>query len=309
MLKRVAEKVAAEGLGPLMVRRNRGRLAVLAYHNVVPDGEAPGGDRSLHLPRSDFAHQLDLLAETHEVISLEEALRAIDGGGPDSPGPRAVVTFDDAYRGALSCGLEEVVSRDLPATVFVAPGVLGSDGLWWDVVPTGAAREEENAPATPLPDREELLEGAGGRDDVIRERAERRGWPMASPPRHARPATEAELLDAADLPGVTFGAHGWSHLNMERAGPEELNRELKRPLGWLEDRLGDRALRVLAYPYGRSSPEAERMAREAGYRAAFAVSGGLFDPCEAPRYRLPRINVPAGVSQDGFRLRALGLVR
>ena len=64
MLKRAAEFVLAHG-GPaaLAARRRRGSTLILAYHNVVPDGASPAGDRSLHLPFARFEAQMDRLAK------------------------------------------------------------------------------------------------------------------------------------------------------------------------------------------------------------------------------------------------------
>lgn len=320
MLKRAAESVLARGLGPWLERRSRASVAVLAYHNVVPDGEEPGGDASLHLRLRDFRRQLDALEETHRVVSLEEALQALEAAPPQtSHEPQAVITFDDAYRGAMTCGLDELARRGLPATVFVSPGVLGTEGMWWDRIRLDAENEGESANRTKsargsealglsAASREVLLtEEAGVSREALRRAGEER-WPVAEAPLHARPVSEEELREAAGCAGVSFGAHGWSHANLAVLDRDELREELLRPLAWLRDRLGDAALPVLAYPYGRWTPEVEAAAREAGYRAAFRVSGGRLDPRSEPPYSLPRINVPAGVSADGFRLRVHGLL-
>ena len=53
--KRVAERILRR-LGPATIARRRmtGRTLILAWHNIVPPGASPGGDRSLHLPLTDF---------------------------------------------------------------------------------------------------------------------------------------------------------------------------------------------------------------------------------------------------------------
>lgn len=325
MLKQAAERILARGLAPLLTRRDAGRVLVLAYHNVVPDGGNPGGDRSLHLSRRDFSDQLDAVVETHQVVPLDEALDTAASpaaeAGNEGGRPRAVVTFDDAYRGAMTCGLEELERRGLPATVFVSPGMLGADGFWWDLLSSGDRRDDLPAGAGSFgddlaggrggdpADREALLRDEAGRGDAILERAREEEWPMAPQPDHARPVRRDELLEAAGRPGVTFGAHGWSHANMARLDADELEEELVRPWTWLERELGEAFLPVLAYPYGRCSDAAAGAAREAGYRAAFTVTGGSLDPADvSDSFRLPRTNIPAGVSVDGFRLRALGLL-
>lgn len=320
VLKRAVEAGLARGIGPWLARRERQSLAVLAYHNIVPEGESPGIDRSLHLSRASFEQQLDVLEETHQVIPLSEALESLASGNSwCGNNPRAVVTFDDAYRGAMTCGLEALARRDLPSTVFVSPGLLDGGPLWWEEVPVD--REESTGrgeyPATDsgaphdrgrAPGRETMLTEFDGRGEEILVAADVERWPRLEPPIHARPVRGDELAAAARRYDVTFGAHGWSHPNLTQLEPREMNEELERPLRWLREHLESAALPVLSYPYGRHSDEVERAARLAGYRAAFRVSGGLVEPSSTALFSLPRINVPAGVSVDGFRLRVLGLL-
>src|SRR5690348_4128876 len=115
------------GVAYIARRRLRGRALVLAYHNVVPTGQPRLGETSLHLAQADFAAQLDLLASTHDVVPLESIVDDVS----ESARPRVAITFDDAYHGAITAGLEELRRRAMPATIFVAPGLLGGD-TWWD---------------------------------------------------------------------------------------------------------------------------------------------------------------------------------
>ncbi|MFL5521275.1 MAG: hypothetical protein ACJ8B6_10085, partial [Gemmatimonadales bacterium] len=108
--------LVASGLPALGRQRRRGDTLVLAYHNVVPDGLEAFGDRSLHLPLARFRRQLAALSETHDVVGLEQLESA-----PSSSRPRAAITFDDAYAGALLLGLPAALELGFPATIFVAP--------------------------------------------------------------------------------------------------------------------------------------------------------------------------------------------
>src|SRR5687767_498679 len=106
-LKRATEVALAHG-GPAHLGRLRGRARalILAYHNVLPEGEAPVGERSLHLPLTRFREHLEHLARHHEVVPLPALL---DGEGSTGRRPRVAITFDDAYHGALSVALPELV--------------------------------------------------------------------------------------------------------------------------------------------------------------------------------------------------------
>lgn len=260
-----------------------GRSLVLAYHNVVHDFDAERGDRSLHLPLPAFRQQLDLLQEHCCVVSLEQ----IVAGVPDADRPTVAITFDDAYRGAVELGGPELLHRGLPATVFVAPGLLGATVTWWDALGEMARERAENE-----------------RDRILAEEQGRHVVPTGvTLPAHYACATEAQVLELARA-GIGLGAHTWSHPNLASLTPEDLKGELERPLEWLRHREVGSAM--LAYPYGISSPAVERAAQALGYTAAFRVEGGWMQRTSDSRWALPRFNVPAGLSPAGFRLRLAG---
>jgi peptidoglycan/xylan/chitin deacetylase (PgdA/CDA1 family) len=294
LLKGAAERLAhRSGLTTLGRRRQRGKVLVLAYHNVVPDGVPPEGDRSLHLPLSRFRAQMLELATTHDVIRLEEA-RLVDRGAR----PRAVITFDDAYRGALRLGLPELVRLGLPATLFVAPGRLGAASFWWDrYAPPGGWPAELYFM---------LLEDRAGREERVDEWARSAGCAAHPPSEWLQCASEAELAESARAPGIDVASHSWSHCNLEAVESDaELTAEIMRPLRWLEER-GIPAVHWLAYPYGLRGARSKKAAHAAGIRGALRVEGGWWSPGRDGAHDIPRWNVPAGVSLGGFRMRLAG---
>ena len=299
-MKRVLELGLARG-GPALVARKlaAGRTVVLAYHNVLPDGAPAVGERSLHLPRRRFAAQLDVLRRTHDIVPLATVAER----SPSGARPRAAITFDDAYRGAVTAGVAEVVTRGLPATVFVAPAFVGGRTFWWDAL----ADPDSGVMAEALHD--EALERLAGDDAAVRAWAPGAGLRETPVPDHARVADERELLAAASLPGVTLASHSWSHPNLALLDSDALREQLTRPLEWLRQRFPAAVIPWLAYPYGISSPEVETAAARAGYRAALRVNGDWLAAGSAPVYAMPRLNVPAGMTIDGFVLRTSGVIR
>ena len=303
MTFRVAFKGAAEraliwsGVAGLHRRRMSGRVLVLAYHNIVPDGMPPGGDRANHLPLSMFVEQLSLLRETHDVVPLADTMAP----SPDKAGrPRAAITFDDAYRGAVRYGVAELVRQGLPATIFVAPACLGQRTFWWDALATTDSGLSAEV-------RTRALDELRGEHSAVMEWARGTNAPVAEMAGDMRSATEEELIEAASHPGITLGSHTWSHPNLTRLSTDEMAAELAKPLAWLRDRVRN-PLPWLAYPYGAFDDAVTRGCGLAGYAAGLAISGGWF--ARAPRYpfALPRVNIPPGVSRRGFAIRAAGLL-
>jgi peptidoglycan/xylan/chitin deacetylase (PgdA/CDA1 family) len=287
---------AAVALGVARLGRfvRRDRSLILAYHNVVPRGERAVGERALHLDQDEFGAQLDLLVETVSVISLG----AVDEPAKPQRRTRVVVTLDDGYSGALTAGVQEVVRRGLPATVFVPPGCLGGPPFWWDALAEAFGGE--------LPDRvrSEALVRYGGDGASILEAFRHNATAL---PDHARPA-DVGLLEAAwRQSGISIASHSWSHPNLAAIPPERVVAELTHSLAWLTERCPD-ALPWLSYPYGLHNSQVRRHAAAAGYRGAVQVSGGWLSRSPGDRYAIPRLNIPAGLSLDGFAIRIAGFL-
>lgn len=96
---------------------------ILAYHTVGRyDGLLPSG---IGTSPEDFVEQLEwLTASGYSVVPLDDVLARLAAGS--TPGPREVaITFDDGYADCLRYAMPELVERNLPATFFVCPGLLG----------------------------------------------------------------------------------------------------------------------------------------------------------------------------------------
>ena len=293
VLKRVGERfLAASPLPGMSLRGKRGRSIVLAYHDVCADSEAGQGDRSLHLKRSDFAEQLDYLVRHFDVVPVDNALREAR-----SSRPRVAITFDDAYRGALTHGVAELRTRTLPATVFVAPDLIGDVSPWWDQVEGSASGLPDAFRATALTEcrgfSKEVLAAAAGEGLTV------------APLRHElRIATEAELASAV-ANGLDVGVHTWSHPNMQLLTDDELSGECRRAFDWLSSRYAG-TRKWISYPYGLFDRRVAAACQQTGFEFGFAVSGGWTRTPPADPFAIPRVNIPAGISLAGFALRVTG---
>lgn len=304
MIARASIKAAAEwtlvrGGAPIVARfMHRDATIVLTYHGIVSAPDiARGGEASLHIDRQTFGDQLDRLAETHEIVPLRDLWSAPEGRRGR---PRAIITFDDAYTGALTLGVDELAKRGVPATFFVAPAFTSGRSFWWDGI---AARHDG---VIPTEVRRAALVECSGADDLVRDWADISRIPMDEPPAELRCATLADLRAAARVSGISFGSHSWSHPVLSRLSSNDLARELEWPLRWLH-RQFDEVLPVLAVPYGYSSAVVESEAQRLGYTALFPGHSGWVSVNDPLSRSLPRQSVPAGLSPRGFTLRGAGL--
>ena len=295
--KRLVERaLVAGGVASVGLAVRRRSAAVLAYHNIVPDDAPRIGDASLHLSQSAFAAQLDALQALFDIVPLGELLHEPSW---QRRRPRVAITFDDAYHGAVTLGVEELRRLGLPATVFVAPALLGARAFWWDLLADADRGEVDPA----LRDRV-LTEQRGRASAILAERGDRDDARLT--PFH-RPASISQVVEALHRhPGLTLGAHSWSHPNLAALPDAELANELELPLQWMA-RTTDRWLPVIAYPYGLTSPRVEQAAAQRGYVAGWRATGGWMRSMPRQRLDCPRVTVPAGVSSDGFALLVAGV--
>lgn len=269
---------------------------ILAYHNIIEPGSPAAGDRSLHLTLDKFLAQVDWLGDFCSFTDLPDLL-----GGTPGTRPKVVMTFDDAYHGAVHLGIPELQQRGVPATIFVCSRWEGGELPWWDALADrhGGLRAEV---------RREALDSRHGHGPEVMEWARESGMAPAELPRQFRIASPAEVSTLLEGGGVSLGMHGTAHANLCSLTDDELEVEL------LAARRETRAsyptaIDWLAYPYGLTNDRVAARASAAGFEGALEVSGGpIRDARLVDRFRIPRLNVPAGASLRGFRLRSVGVL-
>jgi len=294
-LKQIVERTLSSSVVSGMVRhRIRGKRLILAYHGIVPEGAALAGERALFVRQTEFSAHLELLADIADVVPLDRI---------DEPGngrPRVAITFDDAYRGAVREGVQELVSRSLPATIFVAPGRLDNHVFWWDALSHGRVALDETV-------RHHALHKLGGSDERVRAWAAELRLPSSDAlPAYAQTATREELREALSFPEITVGSHSWSHANLAFLSAAEVAAEVERPRDWLSAEFGEKAIPWLAYPYGLDSAVAHRAAIQASYRGGLRIGGGWHHTTDVSALARPRFNVASSLSLPGFGARIHG---
>ena len=222
-------------------------LRILAYHDV-PE-------------LAVLERHLQHLTRHYQLISADDVLAARSGSLV--LGPRSVwVTFDDAYPSALAAG-PLLADFGVRATVFVCPGVIGTDTpFWWQTVDTALGTREaaqERIRLKRLPDRD--------RREAVRLMAERLDSEAAN---SVPQASSSELLKWVSL-GHTLGNHTWDHPTLDTCSDEEQETQIVLAHDWLTALMGEEP-RLFAYPNGNSTPKSAKLLQSLGYRCA-----ALFD--------------------------------
>jgi len=113
----------------------RATAVVMVFHRV--DDRLKGNP--ITCTREQFSRYCDFFAQHFSVLPLSELVRRLREGRP--LGGCLSITFDDGYLDNYEAAAPELERRSLPATFFIASGLIGSTTQpWWD--------EEWSAPAT-----------------------------------------------------------------------------------------------------------------------------------------------------------------
>ena len=108
-------------------------------------------------------------------------------------------------------------------------------------------------------------------------------------------------LQQWQLAGMEIASHTMNHPFLTNCTPADLIYELAESKAFFESAL-QQPIDFLCYPYGRFNAEVSAAARQAGYKAAFAIFDGT--PWKKiDLFSLPRIPIPARQSLWEFKLK------
>jgi peptidoglycan/xylan/chitin deacetylase (PgdA/CDA1 family) len=271
---------------PTLLRSVRPRAVLLAYHNVV--SSAPEvADAPLHMPVDEFEQQMRWLSREFTCVTVRELVDQMHS--PRSMRGLAAVTFDDGYAGVALNAIPVLRAHRVPATVCIVPGLVGRDqGFWWD--------------RTPVPDetRRDFLARMQGDGDLIARIVPQ--LPSLHP--ELWPASWDTWQSVAG-PGVEIAAHTMFHRNLTALDDANLMSEVSDSADAIATVLGERPV-TFSYPYGMWNHRVRDAVNRAGFRAALTTSPGLVGHV-SDVLALPRVSVPAGLTQATFESWASGL--
>jgi peptidoglycan/xylan/chitin deacetylase (PgdA/CDA1 family) len=266
---------------PFVKRANTRDVQILVYHRVNDDNDPFFRGTPVNI----FARQMQYLAETYHVISLEEAVERITAN--DLPESAIVITFDDGYRDNYLQAFPILKRLGLSATVFLATGAIGTAKILWHDRVFNAFRETRVPVLEPF---------AGANTDAYRLGSdEEKFFAQSRVLRLLRSVDDDERLRLIDKladqlkvdnrtqdstlmlswdevremsrHAVSFGSHTVSHPILSTLTTEKANREIADSKAIIERELG-RPVTTFAYPNGTEhdfTNGTKNLLREAGY--------------------------------------------
>ncbi len=297
-------------------RNGGGRLCVVNYHRIL---ETCDPLLESEPDVATFRWQMELLARCFNVLPLHEAVQLVRSGRLP---PRAVsITFDDGYRSVHDLALPILRELKLPATVFVTTGYVGGGNMWNDriieavqslppgqldlsslglaVYPLGTLAERQRT-VQALTEASKYLPPQA-RLDLIKRLEQLVGADLD----HGLMLTP-EMVVNLERAGIEIGAHTISHPILTSLDDSAARHEIAG--GKLElEAITGKPVRLFAYPNGKIGKDFDerhmRMAREAGFAAAFTTAVGAVNHTQ-DLFQLPRSR-PWDKTPARFALRLL----
>jgi peptidoglycan/xylan/chitin deacetylase (PgdA/CDA1 family) len=277
-------------------RIGRQRAGILMYHRILPPGSSAREiEPGMYVRADSFEKHLRFLARNCSPVTLEEILPAL---GKPAAKPVCALTFDDGWRDFYRHAFPLLKSYNIPATVFLPTGYIGSGRWFWtdrlmrllSRKPPHPSEYGARRPSHPLARRVLSLCGRAGKEVdavvaamkscgqeeielILREVSRSLG--AASVPKEDLFLDWKEVREMADSGLVGFGSHTVSHRILTTLDDQAVRVELaesRRKL--LAEKVVSPGFLPFCYPNGNYTERIAGMVRDAGYSLAVTTQFG-----------------------------------
>lgn len=291
----------------------KSQVAILMYHRVSP---RPDGWSLEPLSPPSFEEQAEYFCRNYEMLPLDKLVSYLRQGKA-LPEKAVAITFDDGYRDNYLHAYPILKKYNIPATVFLTTGCIGTDKLfWWDrvgyLIHHTTVSQLDLAELGSYPLRSELDRFRAG--SIIAKRLKKMPEETKNllvekladicrveiPPDLARGLILSwdEIMEMNN-DGIAFGAHSVTHPILTKIPSEQAQYEITQSKRAIEEKLGQEVT-AFSYPNGDFNDSIDKVVRESGYACAVTTAPNLLTARANP-YRLGRI----GVGGDFSKLKAV----
>jgi peptidoglycan/xylan/chitin deacetylase (PgdA/CDA1 family) len=310
-------------LGVLERLRRTPGLLVLNYHRVGKPAGDPFDEATYSATAESLRAQLSYMKRWFAMPSPDEMQRSLTRRS--FADPTVLLTFDDGYRDNHQVVFPMLHALRVPACFFVVTGLLDAPRLpWWDRVAYSVKRTRVERLTLAYPERLQFDLQTMSRSRVT--------WRILRACKDARPFDASRFFDALAIAtgvdvdsgglartlfmswdavremaraGMTIGSHTATHPVLASLSEGMQRRELCDSRERIAEVIGSKP-DLLAYPVGGLDAFTEttkRLAREAGYRAAFGFWGGFNRASAIDPFAIARLGVAHAETWCQFRLR------
>ena len=307
------------------------KLLILMYHRVVEEQSVPGIQAGMFVEPSTFDMHLQYLATQFDVVPLSEWKEGGKArGGKQKQKPRCVLTFDDGWSDFYEFAFPILKRWELPATVFLPTGFVGTDRSFWTDRLAGAIRDEGQLRQRSWNSVDGAVDPIVGKILMLQGDYEHRLERAISLLKEERTEVIERVVDALyeqvrvdAAPGgrsfvdwnevdcmrnsglISFGSHTENHPILTTLNEAEVRREIRTSFDTLVARnASPREFLAFCYPNGNYTTRIAEIVREEGGHVAVTTEHGWAELVGNP-YSLSRV----GVHQDISSSRAMFAAR
>lgn len=283
---------------------------VLTFHRVLPQASIDTCyERQIAMTDTVFEQLLILLQREFRVVPLQQL---VESQGSLDGLQRVALTFDDGWEDTYSLAYPLMLRYGVPATVFICPGLMGTNRL--------------------LPEERfvRIWRSCKSREQLHLLQNDLRKWTTCNSsslemhfwarrlkqlPMDAKHMMLAHLEDIYRVAGdgvrrfmtwdearimanngMTFGSHTMNHSTLKVEQPEHIMEDLVSSRQMIARKLG-REITQLAYPNGGYDHRVIELAAEAGYSYGLTTDNGYVTRYTRP-LSIPRISMADAVVTD-----------
>lgn len=283
------------GIFEITHKLSRNFLTVLNYHRI-DDPFRDGFDTfrsNVSATPSDFARQMDYVAQRYNVISGEELADSVKNRHKLPP-HAAMITFDDGYYDNYTNAYPVLKERNLPAIIFLATDYIGEKKpFYWDLIAFCFYHTKKVQAELPYIGLQSWVDETSRNKVMQNWIAVLKKLPEAEKQSHVEKLPDTlEVIIPQDAfsnlmmswsharelseHGIEMGGHTASHPILTRISKQEAGSELARSKQQIEDAIGKRVL-SFAYPNGQVgdfNADLITCVRDAGFEIAFTLLSG-----------------------------------
>ncbi len=120
--------------------RTSSSARILMYHRILNEGDEICGENMV--TKEAFERQMKIISEKHNPVSMYELVEGIKNGNLRRGS--VAITLDDGYRDNYMNAYPILKRYDIPATIFLTSGIIGThDILWFDKVSASISLTEK----------------------------------------------------------------------------------------------------------------------------------------------------------------------
>jgi len=276
------------------------QFLILTYHRVLPKSIASKEtEPGMFVTPETFRRHLSFLKLHFDILplsTLTEQQSVLESEHNRSK-PACFITFDDGWRDLYQYAFPIIAECDVPATVFLPTGYIGSHRYFWsDIIYkaiAGSSRHSHKSRISDNPAVKDLLSISRDNperiadaiaklkslpfnaiEEIIEELSKTGSIAKRAPKRQFVSLSEIETMRKSGL--VAFGSHTVNHRILTTLSKSEIHREVYDSFCFLKEKkiVKENDFIPFCYPNGNHDANTKQSVMAAGYSAALTTLTG-----------------------------------